>query len=220
MCGRFFLASSPDSIADVFGASAPDYEPRWNVAPTEEILCMRVMTGNRSMDKLRWGLIPQWVKDTRSGSRMINARSETAASKPSFRSAMKRRRCLIPADGFYEWKKEGGTKRAFCIAHRDRLPLAMAGIWEVWTGPERQIVETCCILTTQANAMMSSLHDRMPVLLTTDSFDCWPDHDHSSSEAIDQLCCPYGHNDLEAWEVSTRVNRPTNEGPDLVVPVR
>jgi len=171
-----------------------------------------------TMCMLKWGLVPSWARDPRIGSRMINARSETAAVKPSFRDAMRRRRCLIPADGFYEWKRDGDRKRPFCIVHRDRTLLAFAGIWELWRDPEGAPMETCAILTTRPTPFMSALHDRMPVIIKPGDARRWLETNEDDEDVIADLLEPDDAVDLEAWEVSSHVNRPANDDAACMAP--
>ena len=173
MCGRYRLSRRKEMLAEYFGADFADldWEPRYNIAPTQQVPVVRrddlglTITGSL----MRWGLIPSWATDPRVGAGMINARSETAATKPSFREPLRRQRCLIPADGFYEWKRTGGEKQPFCFEVESGNLFAFAGIWDYWLSPEGKVIETCSILTTTPNAVTSTVHDRMPVILRPES---------------------------------------------------
>ena len=168
MCGRFALFTSPEALARLFGvAEAPALEPRYNIAPTQNIAAVRIAPEGKAREwaLLRWGLVPFWAADPRIGSRLINARSETAAEKPAFRHAFRLRRCLVPADGFYEWQRLARERRPYFIRLRERETFAIAGLWEEWRGPEGVAIASCTLLTTEANALMRPLHDRMPAIL-------------------------------------------------------
>ena len=199
--------------------------PRYNVAPSQDVAAVRAAEGGRSLAMLRWGLIPAWARDPAIGHKLINARSETAAEKPSFRSAFRHRRCLIPADGFYEWQRRGGTRQPWLFGLRDAAPMIFAGLWERWTVPagaaltgslaERSpgdAVETCTILTTAANATVAPVHGRMPVILPPDAWDAW-----LAGEQVPLGPCPADN--MTAHPVSTHVNRPANDDPRCVEPV-
>lgn len=194
MCGRFTLRATPAELAEFFELSrAPQIEPRANIAPTQQVLGIVLHDGEvRQAQEFRWGLIPSWAKDAREAARRINARSETVADKPSFRSAFRSRRCLIPADGFYEWKSiPGQKKKQPCwIGVRDQPLVAFAGLWEQWQPPEGDPLTTCTILTTAANSAVASLHDRMPVILPPETFDRWL-HPHTPRDELLSLLLPY-----------------------------
>lgn len=211
------LAEQFAAIADIV------FEPRFNVAPTQPIAVVRLRPGAapplRELTPLRWGLIPGWAKDPSIGNRLINARSETAAAKPAFRAAFRRRRCLIPADGFYEWQRQGKAKQPCFIQMADELPFGMAGLWETWEGPDNSLVESCTILTTEPNALMEPIHDRMPVILPREAYDEWLRSEPGSSESLQHLLVPYDARRMKAHPVSTFVNRPTNEGPECIAPL-
>ncbi|MCH2134808.1 MAG: SOS response-associated peptidase, partial [Phycisphaerales bacterium] len=161
MCGRYLVTAPADLVQEAFRlAGEPELQPTWNAAPTQHLPVVRATSSGRQLDLLRWGLVPSWAKDLAIGSRMINARSETAAEKPSFRVALARRRCLVVTDGFYEWKRDGDRKRPFCIRMADDRPFGLAGLWESWTSPEEESVETFTILTTTPTPLMAELHDR------------------------------------------------------------
>ncbi len=227
MCGRYVSASPPDELARYFGTKAPaaELEQSFNVAPTNEVYTVRFDAGARSLTAMTWGLVPFWAKDRKVGSRMINARSETAAEKPAFRRAFGWRRCLIPADGFFEWAKIPGEKRKqpYFIHRDDDERLVFAGLWERWTPKdaegeylEEETLETCTILTTSANATIAPVHDRMPVLLAPGRWDDWlnPDTDPASLRPLLQ---PAPEGLLVLRPVTTMVNSVRNKGPELVV---
>ncbi len=222
MCGRFTLALPAETIRDFLGlADTPVLVPRFNIAPTQSVAVVRAEAGKeeRRLSFLRWGLIPHWAEDPAIGSRLINARAETLAQKPAFRSAFRQRRCLIPADGFYEWRKTNGRKQPYHIRRRDGGPLAMAGLWETWQAPDGEMISTCAIITTQAEAIVQAIHDRMPVLLPPAAFALWLDVGMSDTVRLTALLRLTASEDLVAVPVSSRVNRVECDGPDLVVPL-
>lgn len=198
-------------------AEMPNFPPRYNIAPTQPIAIVRLVDGKRQFALVRWGFIPSWVKDPKTVSLMFNARSETAAEKPAYRNAMKRRRCLVPADGFYEWKRDGERKRPHFIRRKDAKPLAFAGLWENWTGPNGEELETAAIVTTAANDTLKPLHDRMPVVVPPDAFDLWL-NPNADPQIAASLMIPAPADLLEAVEVSGAVNRVANDDPALLTP--
>lgn len=223
MCGRFATTTPPDKLAAYFGAEAPaeaDVEPDYNVAPTRDVATVRIREDNRVLDRLRWGLVPRWAKDLRIGNKMINARSETVATKNAYRSAFKKRRCIIPADGFYEWKRlDDKTKQPMYISRRDGDPLAFAGLYERWFDAEgERELHTCTILTCAPNDTMAAIHDRMPVLLAPGTWDQWLDPTFDDTDRLQNLLVPAPDELLIAYEVSTEVNNVRNNGPDLLNP--
>ena len=226
MCGRFALISDTAQLAAQFGispamvAGIPESVPRYNIAPTQPVAAIRLAEGTkqRELTFFRWGLIPSWSKDINIGSRMINARSETVAEKPSFRTAFKRRRCIIPADGFYEWQKRDDGKRPIFIHASDKRPFALAGLWEIWSDPEGGKLQTCTILTTQPNELMAAIHNRMPVILEPEDFDMWLDPGDNPQQAL-HLLRPYPVAKMEAYPVNTIVNSPKNDVPECITPV-
>ena len=221
MCGRFTLRTSPVELAEIFQLRRePVWHPRYNIAPTQPVAVVRQHDGSRVLDLLRWGLIPSWSKDPAIGSRMINARGETVATKPSFRAAFKRRRCLIPADGLYEWKMtESKTKQPYFIGMQDDVPFAFAGLWEHWQGSDGSEVETCTIITTEANSTLSELHERMPVILEEEDYDSWLDPKQEDKEELQSLLVPSQTDRLRFFPVRTVVNSPKNEVPECVIPI-
>lgn len=220
MCGRYTLSTRPEVIAEMFGVvEVPRIEPRFNIAPTQSVPVVRedARRGERSVALLHWGLIPSWAEDPRIGNKMINARSETVVSKPSFRSAFKSRRCLVVTDGFYEWRKTPGGKQPYLIRRPDASPFAFAGLWEFWRGAGEPI-ESCTILTTEANELMRPLHDRMPVILAPESYEAWLDPSNKDTDRLQELLVPEPDGKLVAFPVSKRVNSPSNDDPSLVEP--
>jgi putative SOS response-associated peptidase YedK len=213
MCGRFTLSSSPAVIADIFHAlNVPELLPaRYNIAPSQEIAAFRTGPEGRQFAFLKWGLQPGWMKDAKI--KPINAQSETAATKPMFRSAFKKRRCLVPSDGWYEWQPTGGKKKQpYFFGPKDGKPLAFAGLWEAYE-EEGELVETCAILTTAANELVSQVHNRMPVILAPGDFDEWLD---PASPDVQELLLPFPADALFARMVSTFVNKVQNQGPECI----
>jgi putative SOS response-associated peptidase YedK len=222
MCGRFTLIAPGEAIAELFQlAEAPSIAPRYNIAPTQPIAAVRLSptTGGRELTHFHWGLIPRWAKDPKIGSRMINARSETAAEKPSFRAAMKYRRCLVPADGFYEWQKINGRKQPVRIQMTDGRPFAIAGLWEHWLGPDGSEIESCTLLTTEPNQLLRPIHNRMPVLLDPADFDQWLDSRSHQAADVQHLLRPFSEENMSFYPVSTHVNNPRNEDPRCIEPL-
>ncbi|BBL81025.1 SOS response-associated protein YedK [Rubrobacter xylanophilus DSM 9941] len=218
MCGRYTLATPVGRVAEQFGAEGPlpEIPPSYNVAPGRGVAAVVQEGGRRRLEVLRWGLVPPWAEDPRVGDRMINARAETAASKPSFRRAFRERRCLIPADGFYEWRRLDGGKQPYYVRRRDRAPFAFAGLWEVWRGEEGEL-RSCTILTTRANRLLSEIHDRMPVIVPRDLYGLWLEAE-GEREELDAVLRPYPEEELEAYPVSRLVNSPANDDPRCIEP--
>ena len=219
------MRASTNVLAEQFAAIADIvFQPRFNVAPTQPIAVVRISPDSpsptRELSPLRWGLVPSWAKDPSIGNRMINARSETVAEKPAFRTAFRRRRCLIPADGFFEWQRQGKAKQPFFIQMKDERPFAMAGLWETWEGPDHSAIESCTILTTQPNELMKPIHDRMPVILPAHAYDEWLDPEQTDPAALQKLLVSCDARQMKTHPVSTYVNRPTNEGPECVAPIQ
>lgn len=225
MCGRFSLDATAETLATLFDLEPPPaLAPRYNIAPTQPVLALRVAPGTdrRGWAWLRWGLIPAWAKDPGIGARMINARSETVAEKPAFRAAFRRRRCLVPATGFYEWRSESGRKQPYLIHAPDHAPFAIAGLWERWQGPDGAELETCSLLTTEANEALRPLHDRMPVLLAPEAWEPWLDPALEAPDPLLPLLAPAPSGPsgrLVFHAVSDRVNRVQNDDPELVAPL-
>jgi putative SOS response-associated peptidase YedK len=220
MCGRFVLAVDPNQLTLEFGAVAgANFTPNYNVAPTQSIA---VITNElpRSISSARWGLVPSWAKDLSMGAKMINARSETVEEKPAFRAAFKRRRCLIPASGFYEWQVQDDGKKAPMYIHlNDRDLFAFAGLWEVWNTPEGDELRTCTILTTEANAFMKSIHERMPVIVEREHYADWLAPGDAPAQALKPLLRGFDPAKMTAHEVSKAVNRAGFSSPELIEPV-
>jgi putative SOS response-associated peptidase YedK len=221
MCGRFTLTVDPAEIVDTFGnfSFPTQFSPRFNIAPTQPVLAIPNDAKNKA-DFFIWGLIPSWAKDPGIGSRLINARGETIAEKPSFRGSFKYKRCLILADGFYEWKTQPGTKNKtpYFIHMKDRKPFAFAGLWDEWQSPDGGAVRTCTIITTEPNELMSSLHNRMPVILGSKNYDLWLDPTPQTPDKLLHLIKPFPTESMYAHPVSTLVNKPGNDRPECVVP--
>jgi putative SOS response-associated peptidase YedK len=222
MCGRFTLTDPDADIAQQFDLPAmPDLEPRYNIAPTQPVVAVRVPEPGavRELAVFTWGLIPSWAKEPKMGARMINARSETAAEKPSFRAAFKRRRCLVIADGFYEWQKVDGGKQPQFIHMADRRPFGIAGLWEHWEGDEGSVIESCTLLTTEPNDLLRPIHNRMPVILKPEDYDLWLDPEVQQRERLQPLLTAYDGTEMNHYPVSRFVNSPRNDGPDCIEPV-
>ena len=226
MCGRFTLRTPTETIATLFGGlQLPPLKPRYNIAPTQMVSCVRADVDRPfNYAELRWGLIPSWSKDLKIGARMINARGETVSEKPSFRSAFKKRRCLVLGDGFFEWKKEADGKQPYFVTRVDEQPFCMAGLWERWQDKAtNETVESCTIITTAANEFMQPLHDRMPVILDSSNFDLWLDPAFEDKSHLESLLVPYAAaNDqqtLQKKPVNKIVNRPINDSPECIAPV-
>ncbi|MBN2130541.1 MAG: SOS response-associated peptidase, partial [Sedimentisphaerales bacterium] len=219
MCGRFTLRAPASVVAEQFAVFAmPPFTPRFNIAPTQPAPVVR-MAPHRECVALRWGLIPGWAKDPAIGARLINARAETAAAKPAFRASMRRRRCLVVADGFYEWRRQGKAKQPYFIHLRDDRPFGFAGLWESWEGAAEGPLETCTILTTEANSLIAPLHDRMPVILPPDAYEAWLDSAVADPGRLAPLLRPYAGDEMAAYPVSPYVNSPAHEGEKCVEPV-
>jgi putative SOS response-associated peptidase YedK len=219
MCGRYAITSAPEAIRRLLGyLEMPNFPPRYNIAPTQPIPIVRGVEGGRQFALMRWGLLPSWVKDPKTFALLINARGETVNDKPAFRSAMKRRRCLIPADGFYEWKRDGAAKRPHYIRRKDGAPFAFAGLWETWIGPNGEELDTAAIVTTAANRVLAPIHDRMPVILGPDAYEMWLDTRNVDAETAVALIAPAQDELFEAYEVSPLVNRVANDTPEVQAP--
>ncbi len=218
MCGRFVQYSDPDLYASRFELDTLcAAKPRYNLAPTQSVLAIRETdTGKRELIALRWGLVPAWSKGPDSRYSMINARAETVKSKPAYRHAFKHRRCLIPAEGFYEWKTEPGGKTPFLIHRQDREPFAMAGLWERWHGEDGAGIESCTIIVTHANALVRTIHDRMPVILAREHYAGWLDPGNQDAGGLLDLLRPTHPAQWALHPVSRQVNSPRNDGPELL----
>ena len=221
MCGRYVITSPPAAIRALFGYSEqPNFPPRYNVAPTQPIPIVRLVEGRRSFTLVRWGLIPAWVEDPKTFSLLMNARGESVLDKPAFRNAMRRRRCLVPADGFYEWRagKAGEPKHPYFVHAKSGAPLAFAGLWETWMGPNGEELDTAAVVTTRANRLLSPIHDRMPVIVPPQAFDLWLDCANVEAATAAALIAPAPEGLLECHEVSPAVNRVANDHASLVQP--
>lgn len=218
MCGRYRLTARERYLRDHFGLDEdPAWTPRWNIAPTQLVPIVRQKSASsrRSFDLVRWGLIPSWAKDPSIATKTINAMSETAADKPAFRDALRLRRCLIPADSFYEWQSIGPKhKQPFSIGMADDSVFAFAGLWESWVGAKGDVIETCAILTTTPNALVADVHRRMPAILKRDDYDRWLDPSIKTPSAVSPCLAPFNAALMKKYPVSTRVNRPENDDRD------
>ena len=217
MCGRFVLKAPPAELVTRFGLDeCADFGPRYNIPPGTDIPVIRQSPeGKRVLHMLRWGLVPHWAKDPGIGVKLNNARGESVAEKPSFRDAFKRRRCLVPANGFYEWKAEGKIKQPYYISPKDGLPRAMGGLWESWKTPDGSILRTVCIVTVGPNAVMEPIHDRMPVIVPPER---WQDWLAAPVEKIQSLMIPCQADVLQAWPVSRRVSKTAEDDAGLIEP--
>jgi putative SOS response-associated peptidase YedK len=219
MCGRYAFFSPAEAVKRIFALDdVPELEPRYNIAPTQSVPAVRMgEEGARAFAMLHWGLVPKWAKERAIGNRMINARSETLAEKPSFREAFKKRRCLVLADGWYEWQVAAGGKQPWFIRRKDSRPFAFAGLWERWKDPAvGSTLESCTIVTTDAAESIKKIHERMPVVLEESDWDRWMDTAFSDTETLSELLKACDPKTLEAWQVSREVNAPKNQGPALI----
>jgi putative SOS response-associated peptidase YedK len=216
MCGRFTLRAPASVIAEAFALlEVPPLTPRFNIAPSQLVAAVRETPQSASPTQqfawLRWGLIPSWARDPAIGNRMINARSESVSEKPAYRTALRRRRCLLVADGFYEWQKSGRRRQPYFFRlHQDR-PFAFAGLWESWEGPDHSLIESCTLLTTTANALVQPIHDRMPVILGPEHYDRWLDPAIERAESLLPLLAPFPSEAMEAYPVGLQVNSPAHD---------
>ncbi len=222
MCGRFSLTASPEEVAELFGLDEiEDFPPRYNIAPTQPVLMTNIDAANRRVATLvRWGLVPGWVKEPKEFTLLLNARSETASTKPSFRNAMRHRRTLVPASGFYEWHRPSGTgtdekKQAYWIRPADGGIVAFGGLMETWCGPEGSEIDSGCILTTQSNRQIGNIHHRMPVVIKPRDFDKWLDCKTIEPRDVAQLMLPVEDGYFEVIAISDRVNKVANSGPEI-----
>ena len=220
MCGRYSLAADLEDIQRRFELFDSDltYSPKYNIAPTQPVLAVTNHNGRRA-SYMRWGLIPSWANSASVGNRLINARAETVAARPSFRTALARRRCLVIADGFYEWQRAGNARRPLRVAMKSGEPFAFAGLWDSWRDPGGDIVRSCTIITTEPNELLRPIHKRMPVILRRELESFWLDHDVEDPFALGNILGPYPAEAMQAYEVSSLVNRPSNEGPEVAIPV-
>lgn len=221
MCGRFTNKAKPEEIEKEFKVSMTTealFKPRYNIAPTQIIPAVLEFDGERIIDGLKWGLIPHWSKDDSFAAKLINARAETLAEKPSFRDAFKKHRCIIPASGFYEWdKKSSGAKQPYYFHLKDKEVFGFAGLWEEWLDKETgEQIETCTIITTEANEVLEPIHDRMPVILKSKDYDQWLDAKQTDTDKLQKLLVPYPAKEMTSHEVSRAVNSPTFDSPELI----
>ncbi len=223
MCGRFTLRAPASVVAEQFALfDVAPFPARFNIAPSQPVAVVRLPSQRpepqRELQWLRWGLIPSWAKDPAIGNRMINARAETVAEKPAYRAALRHRRCLMAADGFYEWQLAGRQKQPYFIHMHDDRPFAFAGLWEIWEGPDHTPVESCTLLTTEPNRLLRPIHNRMPVILAPEDYPQWLDPAIQKPEQLAPLLRSYPSEPMAAHPVSTVVNDPTNDGPQCVRP--
>ena len=221
MCGRFTNKAKPEQIKKEFkvGRINPTiFELRYNIAPTQLIPAVLESDGERIIDELRWGLIPSWAKDESIGNKLINARAETLAEKPSFRNAFRSHRCIIPASGFYEWAKKGtGAKQPYYFYLKDKDVFGFAGLYEEWTNKETgELLETCTIITTEANEVLEPVHDRMPVILKAENYDQWLDPKETDTGRLEKLLVPYPAEEMASHAVSRAINNPSVDSPELI----
>ncbi len=220
MCGRYAITTAPEAMRRLFAyLEQPNFPARYNVAPTQPIPIVRMVEGRRQFMLVRWGLLPAWVKDPKTFTLLINARGESVNEKPAFRSAMKYRRCLIPADGFFEWKPEGKTKHPYFVHMKDDAPFAFAGLWENWMGPNGEEIESATIVTTDASPSIAHIHHRMPVMLQPEQFEMWLDTRNADPQIAAEMFRPVPDEKIAAHEISARINRVVNDTPYLLEPV-
>jgi putative SOS response-associated peptidase YedK len=222
MCGRFVLMTPGSSLAAHFRlAEKPSLEARYNIAPTQTVAVVeaREPGAHRELKMVKWGLVPFWAKDPGIGARLINARSETIAEKPAFRTPFKNRRCLVPADGFYEWKKTASSKQPHFVGLANRQVFAFAGLRDRWESADGEVIESCTILTTDANTLLLPIHDRMPVILHSEDYDLWLDPGAKQSELLKSLLKPFPPEEMVVYPVGGKVNKSTYEGPDCIEPL-
>jgi len=223
MCGRYRLSRRKQIIEEHFDSVSgeEDWSPRYNIAPTQPVPIIRPhpKEPRRKLSLVRWGLIPSWAKDASGSASMINARSESAATKPAFRDALKSRRCLVPADGFYEWARDGKTRQPYCFEVNGGELFTFAGLWERWKDPSGQWIKSCSILTTTPNAVTSAVHDRMPVILNPDDYDLWLDPGFTDVTAVAEMLRPYDARPMRCYPVSTRINQAANDDAERAKPV-
>jgi putative SOS response-associated peptidase YedK len=217
MCGRFTLSLPAEAIASTFQLSTiPELVPKYNIAPTQPVPTILSAGDRRQFKMLRWGLIPAWAKDATMGAKLINARAETVAEKPAFRTAFRHRRCLVIADGFYEWQQQKGKKQPFYFRFQNGQPFAFAGLWESWQAPDGEKIDSCTLLTTAANTLLQPIHDRMPVILKPEDYNQWLDPQIQKPEQLQPLLQSYSSEAMVSYPVSTKVNNPTNDSPECI----
>jgi len=220
MCGRYTLTSDGEALVEAFGLNElARWSPRYNIAPSQPVPALLWKDGSREVAALHWGLVPAWARDRKMSSRLINARAETVAEKSSFRAALRKRRCLVLADGYYEWAKQGNTKQPYYICYESRRPFAFAGLWESWTQENGSAHFSCSIITCAANPELAQLHHRMPVILANSDHETWL-NDGSDATALTGLLKPATSGTFTMFAVSTFVNSPAHEGPDCIKPMQ
>lgn len=220
MCGRFYLDAAADDLARVFALpTIPDLVPRYNIAPSQSVGAIRMGGAGREWVSLHWGLIPFWAKDKKFGYRTINARAETVESKPAFRAAFKSRRCIIPCSGFYEWRKVQDGKQPYCIHPKQGGVFAIAGLYEHWKSEDGEVIDSCTIIVTEANSVVSEIHDRMPVILSPPAYSIWLDPKLQETATLKVLLVPCPVEAIAAYPVSRRVNNPRNDDPACIAPL-
>jgi putative SOS response-associated peptidase YedK len=218
MCGRYGLNHPHPVLADWYRASMPELKPRYNIAPTMDILTVRDTVRGREGSVMLWGFIPYLAKDAKKLPVLNNARAETVAQKPMFRQSFRQRRCLIPASGFFEWKTQGKLKQPYFISSRDGTPFSFAGIWETWITDKGEAIDSCCIITTECNALMQPIHERMPVILPPEAWEAWLDPELRRDEMLLPLLKPFDAERMYAWAVSADVGKVANQGEELIQP--
>jgi putative SOS response-associated peptidase YedK len=217
MCGRFVCDIPPEILSELFSISTPADTPRsFNSAPSSRILAVRCQASKNELVLLRWGLIPAWAKDASPAKAMINARSETASEKPFFRNAFRNRRCIIPVNGFFEWNRADSSKQPYYIRMISNRVMGLAGLWERWTSPEGETLESCAILTISANSLIRTIHDRMPVIIPPEDYSRWLDRFITDPVSVQQLCVSYPADELEIFPVSSFVNNPRNNSAECI----
>jgi putative SOS response-associated peptidase YedK len=218
MCGRYRLSRRKQLVEEYFAAVSEECEwsPRYNIAPSQPVLTIRQNAHEpvRRLSTMRWGLIPSWSKDPTIGFKTINARSETVATTASFREPFRSQRCLLPADGFYEWKRQGHTKQPYCFEVNDNTLFAFAGLWDRWTSPQGDIAESCTIITTTPNSLLADVHDRMPVILSQENYDIWLDPAFRDETALSQMLKPFDSGLMKRYPVNPKVNHVQNDDPE------
>jgi putative SOS response-associated peptidase YedK len=222
MCGRYRLSRHAEVLAIYYAEyEGLDWDARYNIAPTQNVPVIRQDTKQpiRRASFMRWGLIPSWSKDASLGARMINARAETVDTKPAFKESLEQRRCLIPADGFYEWKRNGTNKQPYCFELKEREPFAFAGLWDCWRAPDGTLLETCTILTTTPNQLLADVHDRMPVILSPANYDLWLDPGFRDTATTTGMLKPFEAERMRRYVVSERINNTSNDDPECSQPI-
>ena len=221
MCGRFSVGVSATTLASHFNVQeSVTWDGRYNLAPSQELLTVvQPAEGTRQFRRMRWGLIPSWAKDLAIGNQLINARAETVATKPAFRTALRERRCLIVTDGFYEWEARGRRKQPWCIRMANGSPFAFAGLWDLWTDPEGKVIESCTIITTTPNELIGKFHHRMPVVVSPADYERWLDPQLHDVEQLLPLLVPYPATEMITYPVSSLVNNPANDSPACQTPL-